>query len=382
MSISGKNAFVVIFILLLHNVADAKYSKEIEIHGNIQNFKEKVVQIIFRWQAEGKYHKDSCSVKDFKYVFKTNLSEPTRFSLQPKYISKTGSPYYKIVDDCRESFSFFLEPKKIHLTSVGSFTNTICTGSEANTVFVNYGKEAKNTSEIEYEARKIFHSLKLSTADSLDTLEKIKDSLSFTHDVESFKKYAKTVLGPQLLNTLYDQRFSVYKLKELFNLLSEECKLTSSAQLLFKKLNSYTPVAIGQRFEWFTMADTSGKPIKIFNTGHKLILVELWASWCVPCRQQMPQLKQIYSDFHNKGFEVVAVSLDEKLSSWKEAIVGDKLPWINVSDLKGWNNELIIKFYLQSIPFNILIDNYGKIIATDVSAEDLLKKCMDLLPVL
>lgn len=370
-----KNIFVIIFLLLFYNVINAKKLEGIEIHGKLKNFKERVVQIIFRWEADDGYYKDSCTVKHSKYIFKTKLTEPTRFSLQAKYISETGEPFYKIIDgEFDERIGFFLEPKKIHLISIDSFTNTICTGSESNTVYLNYGKCGKTIPEIDYEASKVFHSLNLSKADSLDSMEKIVDSLILSEYVECFKKYSKSVLGPFLLKRLYDQRYSAYKLKELYNLLSEECKLTNSAQLLFKKLNSYTPLTIGQNFEWFTMADTSGKPIEIFNAEHKIILIDLWASWCVPCRQEMPQLKQIYSDFHDKGFEVVAVSLDEKFDSWKKAIVDDKLPWINVSDLKGWNNELIIKFYIQSIPFNILIDNNGKIIATDISMDDLEKK--------
>ena len=375
-----KTTRTVIIILLFHNVADAKYSGEIEIQGKIKNFKERAVQMIFRWKADGKYFKDSCDVKNSSYIFKTKISEPTMFSLQPKYMSKTGNPYYKTVDDSREGISFFLEPKKINLTTNGSLTNTICTGSQSNTVYVNSWKGEKSTTELETEASKIFQSLNLSKDDSLDIIEKISDSLRLIQEVEHFKKYAKTVLGPFLLNNLYDERFSVHKLKELFNLLSEECKLTSSAQILLKNLNLYTPLTLGGYLEWITMADTSGKAINISSVEYKLMLIDLWASWCVPCRQQTPELKQIYNDFQTKGFEVVGISLDDKAESWIKAIVEDKLPWINVSDLKGWNNELIIKSYIQSIPFNILIDKNGKIIAIDISMDELAKKCRDVLP--
>jgi thiol-disulfide isomerase/thioredoxin len=378
-----KNIFVALFLLLLYHAAIAKNSGGIEIHGKLKNFKERVVQIIFRWEADGKYYKDSCNVNQSNYVFKTKLTEPTRFSLQAKYISRTGKPFYKISDDeFEERIGFFLDPKKIYLTSIDSFTNTVCTGSTSNAVYLNYGKCGKTISEIDAEAGKIVHSLNLSETDSLNAIEKITDSLMLSNQVACFKKYATTVIGPFLLKRLYDQRYPVYKLKELYNLLSEQSKLTGSAQLLFKKLDIYIPLTIGRNFEWFTMADTTGKPIAIANASHKIILIDLWASWCVPCRKEMPQLKQIYNDFHDKGFEVVAVSLDEKLDSWKKAIIDDKLPWINVSDLKGWNSELIIKSYIQSIPFNILIDNNGKIIATNISMDDLVKKCRNLLSAL
>jgi thiol-disulfide isomerase/thioredoxin len=375
-----KNTMMAISILLLCNVANAKYSEVIEIHGKLENFKERVIQIVFRWKSDGKYYKDSCTVKHSKYIFKTKISEPTRFLLQAKYLSKTDNPYFKIVDERHEGIMYFLEPKKITLISIDSFTNTSCKGSETNTVFEIYDKGIKSYADIDCEANKIFHSSTIYTAHSLDIIEKIKDSLRLSDDVKSYKKYAKTVLGPLLLNTMYDQGYNTYVLKELYNLLSEECKLTRSAQILLKNLNSYTPLSMGQSFEWFTMADTSRKPIDIAKSDHKIILVDLWASWCAPCRQQMPELKQIYNDFHDKGFEVVAVSLDDKLAKWKKAIIDDKLPWVNVSDLNGWNNELVIKYYVQSIPYNILIDNNGKIIATEVSMYDLKTKCKDLIP--
>ena len=150
-----KTAFVVLFLLLFCNVTIAKNSESIEIYGKLKNFKERVVQIIFRWEADGKYYKDSCTVKHSKYIFKTKITEPTRFSLQAKYISGTGQPFYKITDDeSDERIGFFLEPKKIHLTSIDSFTNTICKGSESNTVYKNYWKSGKPISETIIEERR------------------------------------------------------------------------------------------------------------------------------------------------------------------------------------------------------------------------------------
>jgi len=373
-------AQVLMFVLLLCNVASAKNSSEIEIYGKLENLKEHVVEIIFRWKSEGRYYKDSCSVKNGKYYFKAKISEPTQFSLRAKYLSKSGKPFFKIVNDSGEGISFFLEPKIIQLTSIDSFTNTICSGSETNKILQDFARLTLTTPDVETRARGILLLLNYTAADSLNKLERISDSISLDDDLKNYKQNAKTVLAPMLLNRLYDQRYPVDSIKALFNIMSEEYKQASSAVLLLKNLNNYSRLAIEQSFEWPLFIDTSGKKITIRGTDHKLIFVDFWASWCAPCRAQTEPLRKVYSNFHGRGFEIVAVSLDEKLSSWKKAIVDDKLPWINVSDLKGWNNQLIVKYYIDSIPFNILINADGKIIAFNVSMEELLEKCEAFLP--
>lgn len=373
------NTLMLVFLLLLCSIASAKSNaKGIEIHGQIKNFKEHVVQIVFKWEFDGKYYKDSCVVENSEYLFRTDLLEPTMFSLQVQYRSKDGKMFYKKVDGCTLVYTFFLEPKKVKLISDGSFEKTICLASEANRVLEAYRKGLKSSSAFKSKVDTIYNSLKFPVVDSDDVKGKIADSLSFIEDVENFKQYATTTLGTYLLSSLYNRGYSISELKKLYSLLSDESKLTNSAKLLLKKLNEFTSVVLGQRFEYHTMADTSGNPINLSNIEYKIMLIDFWASWCAPCRKQTKELKQIYSDFHDKGLEVAAVSLDDKLVSWKKAICEDQLTWVNISDLKGWNNELIVKYYVQSIPYNILINDTGEIIGINISMKDLIEKCNNL----
>ena len=121
---------------------------------------------------------------------------------------------------------------------------------------------------------------------------------------------------------------------------------------------------IGQQYTDLEMADPDGKIHKISElVGEgKYVLVDFWASWCGPCRAELPNVVEAYNKYHSKGFEVVGVSFDQKKDAWVKAIVQLKMPWLQISDLKGWKCAAAPIYKIDAIPDNILIDPQGKII--------------------
>lgn len=136
------------------------------------------------------------------------------------------------------------------------------------------------------------------------------------------------------------------------------------------------PRTIEGEFPEVELNDTSGKPIKLSSLHGKFVLVDFWASWCLPCRQQNPKLVAAYKKYKNKGFTIYSISLDDSKASWVRAIAKDKLKWENqVCDFKGWKGPVCQQFGIKAIPSNYLLDKDGKVIATDLY-DDALEKAL------
>ena len=137
----------------------------------------------------------------------------------------------------------------------------------------------------------------------------------------------------------------------------------------------------GKDFTDFKMATPTGavKSLSSFVKKNKLTLVDFWASWCGPCRKEMPHVKKLYADFHSKGLEIVGVSFDESKEAWTGAIASMGLKWPQLSDLKGWQNEAGQLYGIRSIPATLLIDKQGKIVAFGLRGADLEAKVAELL---
>lgn len=139
--------------------------------------------------------------------------------------------------------------------------------------------------------------------------------------------------------------------------------------------------AEGTQFKEISMADMDGnvKTLSEVVKANKLTLLDFWASWCGPCRAEMPNVKKVYDDYHAKGFEVYGVSLDDKVEWWKDNVVKLGAPGIQVSDLKGWTSDGASAYGVRAIPATILIDQNGIIIARNLRGDDLAKKVAEVI---
>lgn len=137
--------------------------------------------------------------------------------------------------------------------------------------------------------------------------------------------------------------------------------------------------AVGSMAPDFTMTDTDGKPFTLSQLRGKYVLVDFWASWCAPCRGENPNVVAAYNKYKDKNFTILGVSLDDDKQKWLQAIQSDHLTWKHVSDLKGWQNAAVDLYGFDGIPYNVLLDPQGKIIATTLRENDLQAKLAEVL---
>lgn len=165
---------------------------------------------------------------------------------------------------------------------------------------------------------------------------------------------------------------------EIFNSLDEDLRLSLAGQNIYKMLSAESKTKAGAIAPGFTQKDVNGKAVSLSDYKGKWVLVEFWASWCVPCRAEAPNLLKGYQAYHDKGFEILSVSVDSDRDKWLAAIKKDGLTWTQVSDLKGWNNEARLLYGIAGVPANFLVSPEGKVAASNLRGEKLNEKLKEI----
>lgn len=151
------------------------------------------------------------------------------------------------------------------------------------------------------------------------------------------------------------------------------------AKSLIGRVARIKGISVGATAPEIALSDTSGNTVSLSSLKGKYVLIDFWASWCGPCRQENPNVVRMYNKFKDKGFAIYSVSLDKTKENWVRAIRNDNLTWTHVSDLKFWQSEAAQKYGVQAIPATFLLDKDGKIIAKNLRGDALEQKLEEVL---
>ena len=323
----------------------------------------------------GKNVIDSTNIVNGEFSFHGNVTEPTAGII----VIDAKGVGLRNMDRSADALNLYLEKGAISVNSADSVAKATITGSKTNDDNVKLREALK---PVIAQAKAIMDEAK-GASDALKIDPTFQNGVQQKYKVVQFqqeniiKKFIQenpdSFISLAALGSISGPTGDLAEEEKYYNLLSPAVKQTESAKAFLTSLNALKLTAVGSMAPEFTQADTSGAPVKLSSFRGKYVLVDFWASWCMPCRQENPNVVRAYNKYKGKNFTILGVSLDrpDGKAQWLKAIKDDGLTWNQVSDLKYWNNEVASLYRISSIPQNFLIDPTGKIIAKNLRGVDL-----------
>lgn len=308
----------------------------------------------------------SVDIENNKFAIKTNIVEPDLFKLsfdENVFIVFAINPGEKITLKCDPARL----PESISL--VGS-KNTILI-YETDKKLREFKNEIDSLNKIYYANA---YSPKIDSIKDALVLLADKNEKNKTQYLRNFIINNSTSLACVFFYDMLDleDNFDVLKISD--SILFKTHPNNIYVKTFHEKLVKSQSVKVGLPAPEIDLPGQDGKNIKLSSLKGKFVLIDFWASWCSPCRKESPNMVKLYAKYKDKGFEIYSVSLDKSKDSWVTAIKADNLGWIHVSDLKYWNSQGAKDYNVTSVPFTVLIDKQGIIIAKGLRGEELEKK--------
>lgn len=217
---------------------------------------------------------------------------------------------------------------------------------------------------------------------AMDSLEKIYTALDLEQKqlvMDFAKSHPASVVSAYEVFTNFSYNPRAGLIDSLYKALDTTIRATYFGKLIQQTAEKAKLTAIGNPAPDFANNDVNGKPILLSSLRGKYVLLDFWASWCGPCRLENPNVVKAYHKYHDKGFDIYGVSLDDTKTDWVQAIKKDGLDWTQVSDLKGWQASAASLYGVKGIPMNYLLDKNGIIVAKGLRGDELDGKLSELL---
>ncbi|WP_438424458.1 redoxin domain-containing protein [Aquimarina macrocephali] len=338
-------------------------SNEYTILGTIKNIPDST----WIYLSKSNKEKDSTLIINEKFQYSGNVEEPTSMFAYTKN-PKEGF------------FQFYVENQEIKIEATkGDSKNAIISGGKTQKENEILTKRKDSLNKEFDKIQELYRTGKVAekNRDSLQMhSKKIRNQIQEV-EIQFIKDFPDSYVSGQILK-IYNTTFEKNKVIKLYESLSDKIKTSKNGLAIKHFLSLPETPNIGDKYIDFELPDTKGKKVKLSDINGKYILIEFWASWCGPCIEENPKLVKTYNKYKNQNFEIIGVSLDINKKHWVKAIEKDKLPWVNISDLKGDKTDVSMIYGVNGIPSNFMIDEKGVIIAKNLRGLQLENKLKEL----
>lgn len=292
------------------------------------------------------------------------------------------------LEGTRGNILYIADNTPMHFTIYAdSISASSVSGGEDNQILYSYLEEIRNTNremtQISNSMREAYMNQDTEALSELqqkqqELAEKDKQSKQ-TLVEENPNSIVSVMVLQDMMNT---QMYSTAEIKDLFNSLSPEIQQSPLAKILERNLKNMSVVDVGSKAPNFSAPTPEGEELALKDVLGKVTLVDFWASWCKPCRVENPNIVEVYKKYHDKGFNIIQVSLDRpgQKDKWKQAIADDNLgEWNHISNLMFWQDPIAAQYGIRGIPAAFLLDEEGVIIAKDLRGDALGQKVAEML---
>lgn len=382
-------------LALLPAMAFAQNAKPFTIKGKVGTLNAPA-KVFLTYYLGANTITDSSEVKNGDFSFKGVVMNPVNAAM---FISYKGTEYAKFMQQSfpngpqagpakgTDLLTFFIDNGDINIASKDSISKAVITGSKLN----------DDNTRLQAQLKAIIQKAQALGKEVQAAKPEQQKSAAFQNSMQAKYKALQTeqkntlktfiVANPDsylsllALTSVSGPSPDVAEVEPLYNALSEDVKSTELAKQLKMAMDNLKITAIGSLAPDFIQNDVNGTPVRLSSFRGKYVLIDFWASWCGPCRQENPNVVRTFNKYKGKNFTVLGVSLDKETGreAWLAAIKSDGLTWTQVSDLKFWKNMAATLYGVESIPQNFLVDPQGKIVAKNLRGDDLDNKLEELL---
>ena len=377
-----KGTFLLLCGLLVLSNCTQQNDQSFTLKGKIGDWNDPATIYLSYW-SEGNENLDTLQLQKGSFSFTGNISEPAPARLILDY---TGEGMGQAAQ-AGHILYLYLENGTVKLNSPDSLQNSQFVDSPINEEHQAYLEYVGG--QIQDLAARMNQKVMQATPEQMkDTTFMAQLNREYTQllaersqkQQQYVREHPDSYFSIEALSESVSSDFDVEVIEPLFLSINEKHRESFTGKAFAQRIEAAKTIGIGKKAPDFTQNDPEGNPVSLSDFQGKYVLLDFWASWCGPCRQENPNLVKAYAAYNDKGFEILGVSLDNKdgKEAWVNAIEKDGLTWTQVSDLNSWNNEVARMYGVRAVPQSYLIDPEGVIVAQNLRGEALEEKLAEI----